>query len=406
MNIILLAIPGFFLLITIELLWNHFKGTDYYRLNDSINSLSLGILSRIMGALYALIPLSLYAYTYESFAMFTWEDNVTTWLIAFVIYDLCYYWNHRFGHTMNIGWASHVIHHSSEEYNLTTALRQSSIPNLIGALCFIPMLLLGFPPWLLVAVGSLNLIYQYWVHTQVINRMPSWFEALFITPSNHRVHHAKNKIYIDRNYGGVFLIWDRIFNTFQPELKEEKVVFGIGTQLASWNPIWGNLQVLSNLFKDALSTDNWFDKFTLWFRKTGYRPKDVEAKYPIIKSNLTDDKFDTQLNTSQQWYVFIQYVFVAAGILPFMFLLKDMTSSEIIASSAAIIFCLFSLGRVQENSPNTVAFETIKFIACTLVCIWMFSHIPSVGIIIALISLVSLIVLTAISRISSVSIVQ
>jgi sterol desaturase/sphingolipid hydroxylase (fatty acid hydroxylase superfamily) len=404
MNFILLAIPGFFLLIVIELLWNHFKGTDYYRLNDSINSLSLGILSRITGALYALLPLSLYAYTYESFALFTWQDNITTWIIAFVIYDLSYYWNHRFGHTMNIGWASHVIHHSSEEYNLTTALRQTSIPNPIGALCFIPMLLLGFPPWLLVAVGSLNLIYQYWVHTQVIDRMPAWYEALFITPSNHRVHHAKNKIYIDKNYGGVFLIWDRIFNTFQPELKQEKVIFGISTQLASWNPIWGNLQVLSSLMRDAIRTEKWSDKFTLWFRKTGYRPEDVTTKYPIIKSNLAADKFDTKLSKSQKWYVFFQYLFVAAGILPFMILLKDMTSTEIITTSVVLTFSLFSLGRLQENSPNSIIFETIKFIACTSACTWMFAHMPIIGFIVGLISVTSLITLLAILKKLSVSI--
>jgi alkylglycerol monooxygenase len=398
MNFILLAIPGFFILIVFELLWNHFKGTDYYRLNDAINSLSLGILSRITGALYALLPLSLYAYTYESFALFTWQDNITTWIIAFVIYDLSYYWNHRFGHTMNIGWASHVIHHSSEEYNLTTALRQTSIPNPIGALCFIPMLLLGFPPWLLVAVGSLNLIYQYWVHTQVIDRMPAWYEALFITPSNHRVHHAKNKIYIDKNYGGVFLIWDRMFNTFQPELKQEKVIFGISTQLASWNPIWGNLQVLSNLARDAIRTEKWTDKLTLWFRKTGYRPEDVTAKYPIIKSNLAADKFDTKLSKPQKWYAFFQYIFVAAGILPFMILLKDMTSTEIITSSVVLTFSLFSLGKVQENSPNSVIFEAIKFIACTAVCIWMFDHIPAIGITVGVISVASLIVLVAILK--------
>jgi sterol desaturase/sphingolipid hydroxylase (fatty acid hydroxylase superfamily) len=398
MNFILLAIPGFFILIVFELLWNHFKGTDYYRLNDAINSLSLGILSRITGALYALLPLSLYAYTYESFALFTWQDNITTWIIAFVIYDLSYYWNHRFGHTMNIGWASHVIHHSSEEYNLTTALRQTSIPNPIGALCFIPMLLLGFPPWLLVAVGSLNLIYQYWVHTQVIDRMPAWYEALFITPSNHRVHHAKNKIYIDKNYGGVFLIWDRMFNTFQPELKQEKVIFGISTQLASWNPIWGNLQVLSNLARDAIRTEKWSDKLTLWFRKTGYRPEDVTAKYPIIKSNLAADKFDTKLSKPQKWYAFFQYIFVAAGILPFMILLKDMTSTEIITSSVVLTFSLFSLGKVQENSPNSVIFEAIKFIACTAVCIWMFDHIPAIGITVGVISVASLIVLVAILK--------
>jgi alkylglycerol monooxygenase len=398
MNFILMAIPVFFILIAMELIFNYIKKTDYYQLNDAINSLSMGILSRVTGALYALIPLSLYAYTYESFALFTWEDNAATWILAFVIYDLCYYWNHRFGHTMNIGWASHVIHHSSEEYNLTTALRQTSIPNPIGKLCFIPLLLLGFPPWLLLAVGSLNLIYQYWVHTQAINRMPDWFEALFVTPSNHRVHHAKNKIYIDKNYGGVFILWDRLFKTFQPELTQEKAVFGISTQLASWNPVWGNVKVLSGLFKDAWRTESWFDKFTLWFRKTGYRPADVEAKYPIIKSNLAGNKFDTQLSYGKKWYVFLQYLFVAAGILPFMVLLKDMTNMEILATSAALAFSLFSMGKVQENSQYSLIFEGIKFIICTAVSLWMFSHNPVIGIAVACLSLIYFIALFIIQK--------
>jgi len=386
MNFILLAIPGFFILILIEFFWNYFKASDYYRFNDAINSLSMGMLSQVSGALFALLPLSLYAYTYESFALFNWQDNATTWMLAFVLYDLCYYWNHRIGHVVNIGWASHVVHHSSEEYNLTTALRQTGIPNPLGKLCYLPMLLLGFPPLLLVAVGSLNLIYQYWVHTQLIDRMPNWFEAVFVTPSNHRVHHAKNKIYIDKNFGGVFIIWDRLFKTFQAELKEEKVIFGISTPLASWNPIWGNLQTLSGLFADAWKTDSWFDRFTLWFRATGYRPADVTAKYPRIESSLTEDKFDTPLSQSQQWYVLLQYVYVTPGILALMVLLKSLSVSEIVVASVALAFALFSMGKVQEGSPKALLFETMKFISCTGVSAWMFSDSPIVAMAVACIS--------------------
>lgn len=398
MNIILMAVPGFFILIAIEMLINHLKGTNYYRLNDAINSLSMGMLSRVTGAMYALIPFSLYAYSYQSYALFSWEDNWVTYITAFVLYDFCYYWNHRIGHVVNIGWASHVIHHSSEEYNLTTALRQTSIPNPLGALCFVPLAFFGFEPWLLLAVGSLNLIYQYWVHTQIIDRMPEWFEAVFVTPSNHRVHHAKNKIYVDKNYGGVFILWDRFFKTFQPELKEEKVVFGISTQLASWNPIWGNVKVLGSLMKDAWGTKNWFDKFTLWFRKTGYRPADMEKKFPVIKSNAAGDKYDPALTKASKWYIFIQYLYIAPGLLSFMALIQTMKPAEVIISGLTLTFALFSLGKVQENSPQSMILETIKFVLCSLTAAWIFMANPTIGITVAAVSTAMLILFMFIQK--------
>lgn len=398
MNIILMAIPGFFILIAIEMLINYNKKTDYYRLNDAINSLSIGMLSRVMGAMYALIPFSIYAYSYQSYALFTWEENWTTYIMAFVLYDFCYYWNHRIGHVVNIGWASHVIHHSSEEYNLTTALRQTSIPNPLGALCFIPLAFFGFEPWLLLAVGSLNLIYQYWVHTQVINRMPEWFEAVFVTPSNHRVHHAKNKIYVDKNYGGVFILWDRFFKTFQPELKEEKVVFGISTQLASWNPIWGNLKVLNGLIKDAWRTDNWSDKFTIWFRKTGYRPADMEEKFPVVKSNLAGDKYNPPLSTASKFYIFAQYLYITPGLLAFMFMIQSMDALQLITFGLTIVYALYSLGKVQENSPNIVILETIKFVLSGLTAAWIFSSTPVITLTVTAISAAMFILLLIINK--------
>ena len=358
----------------------------------------MGMLSRVTGALYALVPFSLYAYSYESYALFTWEDNFLTYAIAFVIYDFCYYWNHRIGHVVNIGWASHVIHHSSEEYNLTTALRQTSIPNPIGALCFVPLAFFGFEPWLLLAVGSLNLIYQYWVHTQVIKRMPEWFEAIFVTPSNHRVHHAKNKVYVDKNYGGVFILWDRMFNSFQAELENEKVVFGISTQLASWNPLWGNVKVLSSLMKDAWGTKSWSDKFTLWFRKTGYRPADMEKNFPIIKSNSAGDKYDPQISKAEKWYIFLQYLYIAPGLLAFMALIKSMQPIELIASGFTLIFALFSLGKIQEGSSSGLLLETIKFILCVTVSAWLFSTTPIVGISVAVTSIIMLVIYLAIQK--------
>ncbi|MFY0639538.1 MAG: sterol desaturase family protein [Bermanella sp.] len=369
MNYILMAIPVFFVLIMLELAWTTYTKQNVYRLNDAVNSLAMGIMSRITQILYAAVPFSFYIYFYQDFALFEWQSNVWTWLAAFVLYDFSYYWVHRIGHTMNISWASHVIHHSSEEYNLSTALRQTSVPNVIGWVFYIPLAFMGFPPEILVAVGSLNLLYQFWVHTQVIDQMPKWYEFIFVTPSNHRVHHAKNKIYVDKNFGGVFL-WDRLFGTFQPELKEEKVIFGISTQLASWNPVWGNLHFLISLCKDAWRTNSWKDKFTLWFRRTGYRPADVEAKYPIIKSNQVVEKYDTPLSLSAKLYVIMQLTVISVGIFVMMHNIESLVMYQHFSIGLTLAFALYSLGKVQEGSASALLTEFIKYGLLMLNLVW------------------------------------
>lgn len=361
MNYILMAIPGFLVLILLEMAWAKHKNLSLFRLNDAVNSLSMGMISRITRILYAAIPFSLYIYTQEHFALFEWQNGVWTWVFAFIAYDLGYYWNHRFGHTMNIGWASHVIHHSSEEYNLTTALRQTSVPNVIGWVFYMPLAFLGIDPVIFASVAALNLLYQFWVHTQTIKRMPDWYEAIFVTPSNHRVHHAKNKVYVDRNYGGVFILWDRMFKTFQPELESEPVVFGISTQLKSWNPIWGNLHFVTQLIKDAWHTQSIKDKFTLWFRRTGYRPEDVEQRFPIIKSNEQTEKYDTHLSKTEQWYVFSQLAINFLWVFGFLNLAASLPLHAHFLFGGILLFSLYSLGLVQERKPWRLYSEVIKF---------------------------------------------
>jgi len=373
MNYILMAIPVFFILILLEFAWAQYKRQDVYRLNDAINSLSMGIMSRVTQILYAAVPFSFYAYFYEDFALFDWQSNAWTWIAAFVLYDFSYYWVHRIGHTMNISWASHVIHHSSEEYNLTTALRQTSVPNVIGWVFYIPLAFMGFPPVVLIAVGSLNLLYQFWVHTQAIDQMPKWYEFIFVTPSNHRVHHAKNKIYVDKNYGGVFILWDRLFGSYQPELKDEKVIFGISTQLASWNPIWGNLHFVSSLCKDAWRTKSWKDKLTLWFRRTGYRPADVEMKYPVIKSNQAVEKYDTPLSLPAKIYALVQLTVITLGVYLFMQNVESLVFIQQASIGLTLAFALYSLGSMQENHPQTFSMEVIKYALIVFNLAWVVS---------------------------------
>ena len=360
MNIILYAVPFFFLLISIELFLEKSKGTDYYRVNDSINSLTAGVLSRMIGIVKQLFPLTIYIVAYEQLALFQMVPSGWMWLIAFVLYDFCYYWNHRFGHEMNILWAAHVVHHSSEEYNLTTALRQSS-SSLFSWIFYLPMAVLGFDPITLITVGSLNLIYQFWVHTRHIPKL-GWYEWVFVTPSNHRVHHAQNQVYIDCNYGGVFILWDRVFGSFQEELETEKPIYGIRKALKSWNPLWANVHVYVQLFKDCWHAQRWQDKLLIWFKRTGWRPADVEQNYPLGKVDLTQfRKFDIPLSLTNKFYSLLQYSLVVFVGLLLIMNVANLTLTEQIFGVLFVLYSSISAGLVLENNPLAMYLEWAKY---------------------------------------------
>jgi alkylglycerol monooxygenase len=362
MNYILYAVPFFFLLIGIELVLEKVRHTNYYRVNDAINSLSAGVLSRMIGIVKALVPLTVYVFIYENFAFFTLPDTLWMWVVAFVLYDFCYYWNHRMGHEMSLLWAAHVVHHSSEEYNLTTALRQSS-SSFFSWIFYLPMALLGFEPLVLISVGSLNLIYQFWVHTRHIPKL-GWFEWIFVSPSNHRVHHAQNRVYIDRNYGGVFIIWDRLFRSFQQELDEQPVVYGIRGALHSWNPLYANVQVYSQLAKDSWRTKNWKDKFLVWFGRTGWRPEDVSRDYPLCKTDLLKfEKFDIPLSSISKIYSLLQYALMTLVGLSLMLNISDLSASEQLGLVLFVAFCSFSVGALMEKRQFAVLLESAKYLA-------------------------------------------
>ena len=311
MNLVIYAVPFFILAIVLELAYGWVKQRNTYRLNDSVSSLFLGVLSQarrfvILGAggyIYYLIT--------EYFSLTLMDPgHWFTWVLAMVLYDLCYYWLHRLGHERTILWAAHVAHHQSEDYNLTTALRQTSTGFLLGWIFYIPMYLLGIPAEVVVTVGSINLIYQFWVHTEHIPKL-GWYEWIFVTPSNHRVHHAQNDRYMDRNYGGLFILWDRLFGTFQEELEEEPVVFGIRGPLKSWNPVKALTHIYVDMAQDSWRTARWRDKLKVWVARTGWRPADVAVKYPREKTDLSHfERYDPRVPPLVSVYGFFQLVSV------------------------------------------------------------------------------------------------
>jgi alkylglycerol monooxygenase len=376
MDFILYAVPFFFALIALELLADRRRGVSNYRVADAINSISTGVLSTTTGLLTKGIGLVTYAFAFKHLALFELSaDSVWTWVFAFVFYDFCYYWLHRLGHERNILWAAHSVHHQSEDYNLSTALRQTSTGFLLGWIFYLPMAVFGVPLLVFVSVAALNLLYQFWVHTRHIPKL-GWFEWFFVTPSNHRAHHAQNALYMDRNYGGVFIIWDRLFGSFQEEDDNEPVVFGVTTPLASWNPLWANVQFYAQLWADARRAESTWDKLRIWFMRTGWRPADVAARYPMNKPDLNQfRKFEVPLEGRQQLYVLLQFcVYIALGSY-LMNLEPKLSVTALVLGWGAVVFGLFVLGVALENRPWALKLELVR-LASNLPLAWL---APMVG---------------------------
>ena len=312
MDYVTYAVPFFLLAILIELAYGILKNKNTYRLNDAISSLFMGSLR----SANKLIIIGLGGYVFYAiethYALWRMDaSSLIVWVFAFVFYDFCYYWFHRISHERQIFWASHVAHHQSEDYNLSTALRQTGTGAFFTWVFYIPVFLLGVPSYVFVSVASINLVYQFWVHSEHIPKL-GLYEKFFVTASNHRVHHAQNDNYIDKNYGGVFIIWDRMFGTYKEEDESEAPIYGIRGTLNTFNPIWANLHVYFSMAKDIWNAQNWKDKFFVPFAKTGWRPNSLPEQ--PVKDHFdveTFQKYNPEVSIKIKIYSFFQFLALA-----------------------------------------------------------------------------------------------
>ena len=286
-QVIVLATPVFLALIALEAWIGRRRGRPGYRLDDAVSSIGLGVMSQVVGVFTGALLLGIYTLAWQHLRLATLPaDAAWVWVSGLAIYDFCYYWHHRAGHRVALCWAAHVVHHQSEEYNLSTALRQTSTGWIASWVFYLPMAVIGFPPLVFASVALIDLLYQYWVHTRQIGRL-GWFDRWFCAPSNHRVHHAVNDAFIDRNYGGILLVWDRLFGTWAPEDDAEPCVYGTRSLLRSDDPLRANLQVYADLWRDGRRTRRWRDKLLVWLRPPGWRPADVAADDPKPAFDIT-----------------------------------------------------------------------------------------------------------------------
>lgn len=370
MNLIAQAGPFFILAVIIELIIDRVRGSGFYRANDAINSISTGMLYITSGYFTKFISLFAWGFVLQNFALIDmpidWfvasPEGIALWVAAALLWDFCYYWFHRMSHEISILWASHAVHHQSEDYNLSTAQRQSSTGFLLGWIFYVPLYVIGFPLEVVLTVGAVNLIYQFWVHTQTIQRM-GVLDRILVTPSNHRVHHAQNERYIDKNYGGILILWDRMFGTFEDERSDEPVVFGVRKPLANWNPIWANFQVYDYLLFDAVRTKRWRDKIGIWFRRTGWRPADMQATHPKSNSDLEKfEKYNPDIGAGMRRYIMFQFVVAIFMTLVITQILVGSSPRHALLPCLMLWALLYTLGLLGSGRDNAIIYEVLRLV--------------------------------------------
>lgn len=368
-QIIVLATPVFLLLIALEYAWGVARGRNSYRLNDAVNSIGLGMLSQISAVLTRTLRIGIYTAVYAHVALWRNDAFWTAWygwLLALLFYDFCYYWLHRAGHEVAVFWAAHVVHHQSQDYNLSTALRQTSSGALLGWLFYLPMALAGVPPLVFGVVALIDLLYQFWVHTEHVGKL-GWFDRWFCSPSNHRVHHAVNDQYLDRNYGGVLIVWDRLFGSFREE--GERCVYGTRSPLDSWDPLWANAEVYWVLLKDSWHARRWSDKLRVWFRPPGWRPAEVAERFPKPAFDLARlQRYDPPASRAVQWFGALQFLLLLAGSVFFLWHADTLAPAPAVVWLAALSTGLWCTGAVLQGRLSLTEVLLIEAAALSTAC--------------------------------------
>jgi alkylglycerol monooxygenase len=366
-QVIVLATPVFFALIAAEAAWGFARKRNTYRLHDAISSITLGMLSQVSAVFTRLFRIGIYTAVY-SWVSVVHNDGFWTawygWLIALVFYDFCYYWLHRAGHEVALFWAAHVVHHQSQDYNLSTALRQTSSGALLGWIFYLPMAVAGVPPLVFGVVALVDLLYQFWVHTEHVGRL-GWFDRWFCSPSNHRVHHAVNDAYVDRNYGGMLVIWDRMFGSFREE--REPCVYGTRSPLNSWDPLWSNAEVYWSLAKDSWHAGNWLDKLRVWFKPPGWRPADVAARFPKPPFEIAKlERYTTPVSRELAAFACVQFAALLGGVALFLWHADAMPLSQAAVWLATLTASLWALNAALQGRLSMVEVLLVECAALSM----------------------------------------
>lgn len=351
---IALAVPAFFVLIGAELWWARLRGRAVYRLNDAITDVSCGITAQMAGLLFKAALLGIYAWVYENYRLHTFSSSWATWLCALVGVDFAYYWWHRASHEVNFMWAAHVVHHQSEDYNLAVALRQGVLTSWTSLPFYLPLALLGVPLLVYVAALGFSTLYQFWIHTQLIGKMKGPLPYVLNLPQHHRVHHAINPPYLDKNYGATSIVWDRLFGSYADE--HEQPVYGITKPLASFNPLWAQVHYWAELAKLTARADRPLDKLRAWFKPPSWQP--AVAGVPVATDSYTRAstvspdaivKYGQPLSRPLGAYVLLQHALLIMGAATLLLFAKSLPRGLMLGGIAMVLVGVLTIGALIEH---------------------------------------------------------
>lgn len=343
LNPIVLSIPVFFLLIGIEYLWSWRKGTGTYRSGDVIANIGCGILEQLTGLFGKVFTVALYVWVYENYRFTTLPNTFWVIFLGFIGVDFLYYWAHRMSHEVNLFWIGHVVHHQSEDYNLSVALRQGALQKVFTSPFALPLALSGLDPYVFLTLSAFNTLYQFWIHTEHIGKL-GWFEWVFNTPSHHRVHHGRNPEYIDKNHGGTLIIWDRLFGTFEPE--GVRPTYGITVPTNTFDPVQAHLVPVVQLVKNVGSIRGLGNKFTFLFKPPGWWP---DSRRPHSLP-LSAPKYDPTVAPVIRHYVLVQFAAVIGLSSLVLFRFDSLYLPTVIAVVSFLLFSLGVLGRLVQGA--------------------------------------------------------
>jgi len=348
LNVIVYAIPVFVALMAAEFGAGLATGRNVYRLNDALGSLAAGILSQISGLFMLALSVGIYILVYDRLALFALRaDDWRVWVGALIAYDFFYYWNHRIDHEVGLFWAAHVVHHQSDHFNLSTALRQPSTGVLLAWIFYLPMAIAGVPPVVFVGVGLIDLLYQFWIHTELVGKL-GWFDTVFASPSNHRVHHGINQKYLDKNYGGILIVWDRLFGTFEEEV--EKPVFGVRGGLDTFDPIWANVSYYATMADLCWRARDWRDKIKVWFAPPGWVPANLRPAGPERPFDLKAVRvYDPPAGRAAMAVVFAALVAMIGATAAFLLAQPELPLANGLVVFLAIAASLWAMGALLDG---------------------------------------------------------
>jgi sterol desaturase/sphingolipid hydroxylase (fatty acid hydroxylase superfamily)/poly(3-hydroxybutyrate) depolymerase len=345
---IALAVPFFFVLIGLELLWAKRRRVSVYRFTDTLTDLSCGITSQVILIFWAAAQLAIYEWVYRHAHLVSltpsWGRPWLPWVVAFVGVDLLYYWWHRLSHEVNFLWAAHVVHHQSEDYNLAVALRQSVLTSWTALPFYLPLALLGVPTLVFAVTHALSTLYQFWIHTQLVRKMRGPVDWILNLPSHHRVHHAINTQYLDKNYGATLVVWDRLFGTYEEEV--EAPVYGITKPLASFDAMWAQVHYWFEMRTMMRAATGPLEKLRVWFASPAWKPRGYVVEAPPVADRT---KYDRPVSPKLATYVALQYVGVVAATFALLMWHHGLPRTVVIVGVAAVLGALVAIGALLEG---------------------------------------------------------